>query len=241
MTGRWIDYSDGPTALRGWLCSPATGAGPGVIIVHTFRGLEDRIRVRAERLAGLGYTAFALDVFGFDADGQPVRPKYHDVGLQTIKPFRTDRPMFRRRLRAVLDVLLDQPECSGTAAAIGYCFGGAGVLEMARDGQPLAGVVSLHGELETSMPASAEGIAGKVLVLHGDADPVVKPPTLLAFLAEMRAAKADFEVDIYAGAKHSFTGEGLGADPDPSAAYSPQAEARSWARQKLFLEEVLKS
>lgn len=239
MSGCWIDYSDQSVPLRGWLSTPAGGSGPGVVVVHTFRGLQDRIRHRADRLATMGYVAFALDVFGMDADGAPVLPATHDAGLGVIKPFTADRAMFRRRLRAGLDALLAQPACTGRAAAIGYCFGGAGVLEMARDGQPLAGVVSLHGELSTALPALPGAVGAKVLVLHGDADPVVTPAALSQFMDEMRAAGADWEIDMYAGAEHSFTGEGLGPDPDPTAEYNAQAETRSWARQADFLAEVL--
>ncbi len=234
-----IDYADGDTPLRGYLARPASGRGPGVVLVHTFRGLTGSIRARADRLAALGYAAFALDVFGTGPDGNPIMPATHDEGLQVISRYRQDPPMFRRRLRAGLNALWAQPACAGPIAAAGYCFGGAAVLEMARAGLPLAGVAALHGELGTALPAAPGVVAAKVLVMHGDADPVVRPAALAGFMDEMREAGVDFEVDIYSGAKHSFTGEGLGPDPDLAAAFDAQAKARSWARMAAFLAETL--
>lgn len=236
MRDRWIDYADEGVALRGyWVQPDVDGRLPTVVVVHTFRGITGSIEERARRLAEAGYAAFALDVFGPE-----VRPADHMTGLETIKPFRQDRAMFRRRLRAGLDVARRQPGCEpDRVAAIGYCFGGSGVLEMARAGMPLRGVVSLHGELASDRPVRSGDVVAKILALHGDADPIVKAADVSAFQGEMRDAEADWEFVSYSGAKHSFTGEGIGTDADPNAAFHPQAEARSWARQAAFLQEVL--
>lgn len=236
MRDRWIDYADEGVALRGyWVQPDVDGRMPTVVVVHTFRGITGSIEERARRLAEAGYAAFALDVFG-----PGVRPADHMTGLETIKPFRQDRAMFRRRLRAGLDAARRQPGCEpDRVAAIGYCFGGSGALEMARAGMPLRGVVSLHGELTSDMPVRSGDVVAKILALHGDADPIVKAADVSAFQGEMRDAGADWEFVSYSGAKHSFTGEGIGTDADPNAAFHPQAEARSWMRQAAFLQEVL--
>ena len=229
-----IDYSHAGAALRGYFAAgEGEGARPGVLIVHAWLGVTASIKGRADRLAAMGYSAFACDVFGKPTDiaGGP---------FPMIKPFLDDRALFRGRVRAGLDVLAAQPGVDGAKlAAMGYCFGGQAVLELARDKAPVLGVVSFHGELDTPLPSKAGDIAGKVLVLTGDDDPVVPFETIAGFREEMRASKVDFEIDIYSGAKHSFTGEGsLGAERTPEAVLSPQAEARSWARMADFFREV---
>ena len=232
---RSIDYRDGDTPLAGYF-APAAGGGraPGVLIVHAWLGVTDSIKGRADRLAAAGYSAFAADVFGREPDvAAGPRPM--------VAPFRADRPMFRRRVRAGLEALRRQPECDpDRLAAMGYCFGGNAVLELARDGAPLAGVVSFHGELDTPLPAKPGDIRGKVLVLTGDDDPVVPFEKVAAFRDEMRAAGVNWQIDIHSGAKHSFTGEGsLGAERTPEAVLHPQAEARSWQSMMNFFAEVL--
>jgi len=233
---RWIDYTDGDLALRGYWAQPeGDGRFPTVVVVHTFRGLTPSIQGRVARLADAGFAAFALDVFG-----PGVLPADHDTALATIKPFQSDRPMFRRRLTAGLQAALAQPGCDGArVAATGYCFGGSGVLEMARAGLELRGVVTLHGEFATSLPAEPYQVRAKLLALHGDADVVVQRDAVDAFQDELRRAQVDWEFVSYSGAMHSFTGEGIGADSDPAAKFDAQAEIRAWARQGDFLREVL--
>lgn len=206
-----------------------------MLIVHAWLGITDSIKDRAQRIAAAGYSAFAADVFGapvVDLDAGP-RP--------VVSPFRADRRYFRQRIRAGLEALQAQQECDpDSVAAIGYCFGGNAVLEIARDGAPLRGVVSFHGELDTPLPAQRGDIRGKVLVLTGDNDPVVPFDSVSSFRDEMRSAQADYEIDIYSGARHSFTGEGsLGAERTPEAVLNPQADARSWNRMMAFFAEVL--
>jgi dienelactone hydrolase len=238
MRERWIDYKDADQSLKGYWVEPDTQRRrPTVVVVHAFRGLTASIQGRAARLAAAGYAAFALDVFG-----PGVRPADHDTALATIKPFQQDREMFRQRLASGFEVARAQEGCDpDRMAAIGYCFGGMAVLEMARAGLPLAGVVSLHGELETPLRAQPGAIRAKILALHGDADVIVKQEVVHAFQDELREAGADWEFTTYSGAKHSFTGEGMGADSDPTAEFCAQAETRSWERQMLFLAEVIGS
>ena len=233
---RIVAYRDGDQKLAGYFApSTKTAKAPGVLIVHAWLGITDSIKDRANRLAALGYSAFAADIFGRPVDiaGGP-RPM--------VSPFRADRPMLRRRVRAGLEALCAQPECDPhLVAAMGYCFGGNAVLELARDRAPLRGVVSFHGELDTPLPAGPGDIQGKLLILTGDDDPVVPFEKLAIFRDEMRKADANWELDIYSGAKHSFTGEGsLGPERTPEAVLNPQAEARSWCAMVAFFEEVLK-
>jgi dienelactone hydrolase len=231
---RTVPYFDGAQPLTGFF-APAPGRKrPGVLVVHAWLGITDSTKTGHGGWRPRGYSAFAADIFGREPDiAAGPRPM--------VAPFRADRPMFRRRVRAGLDALARQPECEpGKLAAMGYCFGCNAVLELARDGAPLAGVVSFHGELDTPLPAKPGDIKGKVLVLTGDADPVVPFDKVAAFRDEMRAAGADWEIGIYSGARHSFTGEGsLGAERTPEAVLDPQAEARSWRRMLDFFAEVL--
>lgn len=233
MTARPLAYSDGNQALTGHF-APAAGGGrsPGVLVVHAWLGVTDSIRRRADRLAEAGYSALACDIFGAPVDiSQGPRA--------TVGPYIQDPALFRRRLRAGLDALVAQPEVDADAVvAMGYCFGGTGALELARDGAALRGVISFHGALATRHPA-APGLAPKLLVLTGDEDPLVPFEQVAAFRDEMRTAGANFEIAIYSGAKHSFTGEGaLSPERTPEAIFDPQAEARSWRAMLGFLAEV---
>jgi dienelactone hydrolase len=231
---REVDYEHEGAELRGYF-APGTGGGkrPSVLIVHAWLGITDSIRSRADRIAAMGYSAFACDVFGkpVDVAGGP---------FPTIKPFLDDRQLFRGRIRAGLDTLTAQAKVDAAKlVCMGYCFGGQASLELARTGAPLLGVISFHGELDTPLPSKAGDIKGKVLVLTGDDDPVVPFEKISGFRDEMRKSRVDFEIDIYSGAKHSFTGEGsLGFEKTPEAVLNPQAEARSWARMESFLREV---
>ena len=206
---------------------------PSILIVHAWLGITESIQGRADRLAALGYHAFACDVFGkpVDVAGGP---------FPMIKPYLDDHRLFRDRVRAGLDTLAAQDGVDpARLAAMGYCFGGQAVIELARDKAPLAGIVSFHGELDTPLPSGPGDIKGKVLVLTGDDDPVVPFEKIAGFRDEMRRGGVDFEVDLYSGARHSFTGEGsLGPEKTPEAVLSPQAEARSWARMESFWREL---
>jgi dienelactone hydrolase len=160
---------------------------------------------------------------------------------QASAPFRDDRPLMRARARAGLEVLrkheLVDPK---RIAAIGYCFGGMTVLELARSGADVAGVVSFHGGLSTPNPAEAKNIKAKVLVLHGGDDPNVPPEQVLAFQDEMRKAKVDWQMVIYGGAVHSFTNPASGNDPSRGAAYNEKADQRSWEAMRVFFAEIFR-
>jgi dienelactone hydrolase len=225
MNGIRVSYVDQRERLEGYLAvSDAAHALPGVLLVPSWLNVNESICTRADQLAELGYAAFVIDLFGAGVRPGPPQNPMHVVG-----PFLKDRLRFRRRLCAGLKAFQDRPECNADrVAAIGYCVGGCGVLELARAGIPLRGVASLHGLLSSPMPAQRDTIQAKILVLHGDADPLVPFKQLAAFQDEMRSAGANWELDIYGDARHSFTGEGLLDQNRPEAGLHPQSERRSW-------------
>ena len=231
---KWINYNDGEQALKGYLAPALNGSkAPGVLIFHAWLGINDSIQSRADRVAQHGYTAFAADIFG--------KPTVIEEGpRKMVNPFMNDRRLMRQRAQVGLSTLRAQPECdTDKVIAIGYCFGGCVALELARDSADLLGVVSFHGELDTPFEAKPGDIRGKLLVLTGDDDPVIPFSRVSTFRDEMRAAKVNFEIDLYSGAKHSFTGEGsLGAERTPEAVLDPQAEARSWQSMLNFFTEL---
>lgn len=232
-----IEYRHGDTVLEGYLAydDARKGARPGVLVVHEWWGLNDYARNRAEQLAELGYIAFALDMYG-----KGVRLKTPEEAGSFAGRYKADRPLMRARAQAGLDVLkkheLTDPK---RIAAIGYCFGGTTVLELARSGADLAGVVSFHGGLGTPAQEDARNIKGKVLVLHGAADPLVPPQEVAAFQDEMRKANVDWQMMFYGGAVHSFTNPQSGNDPSKGVAYNEKADKRSWEAMKVFFGDAL--
>lgn len=231
-----IPYKDNDRRLEGYLVS-RKGArnAPGVLVVPTWRNLDSGICHRADRLANYGYTVFVADLFGVG-----VRPAPPELPMSVVGPLLADRVSFRRRLFAALETFQARSECAkNNIAAVGYCLGGCGVLELARAGAPLRGIVALHGILSAPLPAEPNAIRAKVLVQHGDADPVVPFGEVVAFMEEMRAARVNWEIDIYSEAMHSFTGEGVANKATPEAGLHPQSEDRSWHTTLRFLKEVL--
>jgi dienelactone hydrolase len=234
-----IEYKHGDVVLEGYLAydDSVTGKRPGVLVVHEWTGHNPYVRKRAEQLAGLGYVAFALDMYG---KGVQARDMKEAAALASI--YKNDRKLMRARALAGLDVLRRQPQVDlSRLAAIGYCFGGTTVLELARSGTELAGVVSFHGDLSTPHPEDAGQIKARVLVLHGADDPHVPPGVVSAFEEEMRRAGVDWQLVKYGGAVHSFTNPGAGNDPSRGAAYNARADHRSWEAMRAFFNEILGS
>jgi dienelactone hydrolase len=231
-----ISYYDDQQPLEGYLATPDSPHKlPGVLLVPSWLNVNRSMCRRADLLAELGYSALVVDLFGAGISPEPPQQP-----MEVIGPFLQDRRRFRRRLFAALTALQDRPECDADrVAAIGYCVGGCGVLELARAGAPLRGVVSLHGILGTPLPAQRDTVRAKILVLHGDADPIAPFDQLAAFREEMRSAQTNWEVNIYGDARHSFTGEGVLEQNRPEAGLHPQSEARSWRATVEFLIEVL--
>jgi|SRR5580704_4470922 dienelactone hydrolase len=235
MMGTRVSYLDEQQRLEGYLVAPNSARDlPGVLVVPSWLNVNEPICRRADRFAELGYAAFVADLFGAG-----VRPSPPESPMTVVGPFLDDRLRFRRRLSAGLKAFQERPECNADLiAAVGYCIGGCGVLELARAGAALRGVVSLHGILTAPMPAKPRAVEAKVLVLHGDGDPVAPVESLIDFQKEMRLAKANWQINIYSDAKHSFTGEGTVGDRTPEAGLHPQTETRSWQMTVEFLREV---
>lgn len=230
-----VSYLDEQQRLEGYLAAPNAARDlPGVLVVPSWLNVNESICRRADRLAELGYVAFVADLFGAG-----VRPRPPASPMTVVGPFLEDRLRFRRRLFAGLRTFQERPECNADCiAAIGYCIGGCGVLELARAGSELLGVVSLHGILSAPIPAQRNAVVSKILVLHGDADRVASAESVIDFQKEMRLAQANWQLNIYSDAKHSFTGEGVTSDGTPEAGLHPQTETRSWQTTVEFLREV---
>lgn len=211
------------------------GRSPGVLVVHQWMGPTDYERMRARMLAELGYVAFVADVYGTD-----LRPTDTASAGKAAALFKGDRALFARRVRASLDQLLAQPEVDASrVAAIGYCFGGTGVIELARTGADLDAAVTFHGGLDSPGPSAGKAIKAKLLLLAGASDPFVKPEDVAALRTELDAAHVTWELVYYSGAVHAFTQEGAGHDPSTGVAYDERADRRSWEAMRSFLAEEL--
>jgi len=187
-------------------------------------------------LAQLGYVAFCADIYG-----KGVRPKDPQEAGPLAGKYKSDRQLLRARVNAGLEALRQQPLVDPKRiAAIGYCFGGTTVLELARSGADIAGVVSFHGGLDSPTPADGKNIKCKILVCHGADDPFEKPADLAAFQSELRDAKVDWQLIEYGGAVHAFTQPMAGNDNSKGAAYNEKADKRSWEAMKQFFAEIFK-
>ncbi len=232
-----VEYRHGSVVLEGYLAydDAYKGKRPGVLVVHEWWGLNDFIRERTEHLARLGYVAFAADIYG-----KGVRAADAEQAGTISGSYKKDPELFRGRTRAGLAKLKSLKQTDGRRlAAIGYCFGGTAVLELARSGADVKGVVSFHGGLSTERPADAKTMRAAVLVLHGADDPYVPPEEVATFQEEMRRAHADWQMIFYGGAVHSFTNPDAGKDKAKGAAYDEKADSRSWQAMRDFLYRLL--
>lgn len=231
-----VEYQQGNTVLEGFVAYDTHGPAkrPGVLIVHEWTGLGPYVKGRAERLARLGYVAFAADIYG-----KGVRPGNPKDAAATAAIYKNDRGLFRARVNAALEQLRRQKGVDPTRlAAIGYCFGGTAVLELARSGANIKGVVSFHGGLDTPTPDDARNIRTQVLALHGADDPFVPAEQVKAFEDEMRAGNVDWQLVKYSKAVHSFTNPDAGNDNSKGAAYNAEADRRSWEEMKSFFKDI---
>jgi dienelactone hydrolase len=231
-----VEYKQGDVVLQGYLAydESLTGKRPGILVVHDWLGVSGETTMRVEMLAGLGYVAFAADIYG-----KGVRPKNGQEAMAEAGKYYQDRTLWRARAKAGLDFLASRPEVDPSRLGVmGYCFGGGTSLELARSGAPVKGVVSFHGSLSTPTPEDARNIKGNVLVLHGAEDPYVKQADVTAFMDEMRKGGVDWELVQYSGAVHAFTIKREGTDNSKGAAYNAQADRRSWEAMKNFWNEV---
>lgn len=235
MKKELIDYNDGSAELEAFVAyEEADSLKPLVLVVHDWSGRRDFACKAAERVAGMGYVGMAVDMYGkgvFGSDG--------DVELNSslMDPFASDRAMLRDRIRAALEAgrNLSQVDAS-KVAAMGYCFGGMCVLELARSGADVAGVISIHGIFSPGDIPNKE-IKAKILCLHGHEDPMVPPDQVLAFETEMTKAGADWQVHAYGNTMHAFTNPAAN-NPDFGTMYDEVAERRTYQALANFLDEI---
>ncbi len=234
MTHTQIRYRDGDTPLTGVLVYDETRPDrrPGILVVHGGAGLDAHAEARAASLAALGYVVFACDMYGDGVAGDRQRV------MSCIAELRADLGRLCQRAQAGIDVLAAHPLLDGRVAAVGYCFGGMVVLELARSGFALAGVVSVHGSLSTSRPAQPGAINARILVCHGALDPHNPPAHVTVFVEEMNHAAADWQLIVYGGAMHGFTHE-TATGQTPGVLYHALSDARSAAAMRRFFVELL--
>jgi dienelactone hydrolase len=237
MPTRDVDYGCEEVNLRGYLTwNESAEPRPGVLVFHEGLGLGDFVMERAHRLAGLGYVALAADMFGERRQARNLQEVATLVGGLRAEPTR-----LRARGRAALETLAALPQVDAQRlVAIGFCFGGSVVLELARAGADLKAVVSFHGVLATKMPAVSGQIKASVLVLTGADDPLAPPDQVADFENEMRAAAVrDWQIISYGNTLHGFTNPAADGSMLRSALYNAQADRRSWASMQSLFDEVL--
>lgn len=241
IKGTEVSYSEGGTTFKGYIATDTNKKGkrPGILVVHEWWGHNDYARKRARMLAGLGYTALAVDMYG---DGK--QASHPEDAKKFSSAVFQNMPSAKARFLAAVDVLKSQPTVDGEKiAAIGYCFGGGVVLAMARMGVDLDGVASFHGSLKTPSPARKGDIKGKILVLNGAADPFTKPEDISNFKKEMTDAGVDFKFVNYPDARHAFTNpeaDNYGKKFNLPLAYNEVADRQSWAEMQNFFKEIFK-
>jgi dienelactone hydrolase len=237
MPTRDVDYRCEEVNLRGYLAwNESAEPRPGVLVFHEGLGLGDFAMERARRLTELGYVALAADMFGERRQARNLQEVATLVGGLRAEPTR-----LRARGRAALETLAGLPQVDAQRlVAIGFCFGGSVVLELARAGADLKAVVSFHGVLATKMPAVSGQIKASVLVLTGADDPLAPPDQVADFENEMRlAAVRDWQVISYGNTLHGFTNPAADGSMLRTALYNAQADRRSWAAMQSLFDEVL--
>jgi dienelactone hydrolase len=231
-----VMYQDGNMELRGYLAydDAIEGKRPAVLVVHEWWGLNDYARHRAEQLAALGYVAFAVDMYG--KGKVTTNPK--EAG-EWAKEINNNPVLWQQRALAGLEALKKEPRVDvSRIAAIGYCFGGATVQQLAYSGADLKGIVSFHGSLVAPTDEQAKQVKAKILICHGAADPLISQEALQNYLATMGKMGLDWQMVFYSGAKHSFTNPESDRAGMDAVGYSKLADQRSWTHMKSFFEEI---
>lgn len=231
-----VTYQDGSQKLNGFSIAPAKGnmKKAGILILPAWMGIDNHSKRVAAQLSQLGYHAFIADIYGegnYPADTKAAGEK---AGY-----YKKNITAYHQRIKLAMQELIKSGADASRIVVIGYCFGGTGALEVARENFPVKAVVSFHGGLDRDSTRTINPVKTQVLVLHGADDPYAPVPVILAFQKEMRAAKADWQMIYYANAVHSFTEAEAGNDNSKGAAYNEIADKRSWKHMLLFLDEVL--
>ena len=225
---QWVDYKEGDTALQGYLAYDDTISGkrPGILLLHRRDGMSDLTLANARMYAQQGYVVFAPDIFGKD-----IRPKtVPEMQAQTAL-YTANRPLMRARAQAGFDVLRANPMVDPSRiATVGYCFGGQVAVEFAETGAPIVGSVAIHGSFRGYPPEAAKNIHGPVLILHGAEDPVAPLPEVVALVDQLRAAKVNWELNLYSGTTHAFT--------NPNGPAEERADREYKVAMTRFLKDV---
>lgn len=232
---RLVEYKDGDILLEGYMAweDPGGGRKPGVLISHAWGGRGEFEENKAEQLAELGYVGFALDLYGKGVKGS--NPEQNKALMQ---PLLDDRPMLQRRMRLALDNIRRQKEVdSDRIAAMGFCFGGLCVLDLARTGADILGAASFHGLFGSPGNTADNKISAKVLVMHGWDDPMATPDHVLALAEELTSMGADWQIHAYGNTMHAFTNPAAN-DRNLGTVYDADADRRSWQSLQLFLAEI---
>jgi dienelactone hydrolase len=235
IRNRLVDYRDGDVLLEGRLSwdDARSGPRPGILVAHTIAGRAALEENKADKLAELGYVAFALDLYG-----KGVRGKTPEENKVLMDAQLADRMAMQRRLLCALSVLREQPEVDAArTAAIGFCFGGLCVLDIARTGEDMAGVVSFHGLFNAPGNTAGNRVSAKVLVLHGWDDPMATPDAVNELTAELSSMGADWQLHAYGNTMHAFTNPAAN-DQDRGTVYDAIADRRSWQAMTNFFAEL---
>ena len=241
VQGKEISYSANGTTLKGWIAydDAVKGKRPAVLVVHEWWGHNDYARKRANMLAELGYVALAVDMYG---DGK--QAQHPDDAGKFATEVSQNRPLAKARFEAAMKLLRKQHKVDGNRlAAIGYCFGGSVVLNMAREGEDLKGVARFHGVLASATPAQAGKVKAQVRSFTGADDKMIPAAQVAAFRQEMENAGVNYKTVVYPGTMHSFTNpdaDGYGKQFNLPLAYNAEADRDSWAQLQTFLADVLK-
>lgn len=237
MVTKVVEYRQDGTVCKGYLAYEDAlrgGPRPGVLVVHEWWGLNDFARQQAERLASLGYVSLAADMYG---QGRTTRDP--EEAARLAGEMRGNRSLLRARAQAALTALAETPEVDPKRlGAIGFCFGGTTVLELAYAGADLKGVVSFHGGLVSPQPEELKAIKAAILVLHGADDPLVSAADIAAFQDAMRKGANDWQMVYFGGAVHTFTNPAAGSDKAAGVAYDAAAARRSWEYMQDFFSEI---
>lgn len=234
MPHEYLQYNDNSTQLEGYLAYPDNAPScPLVLIAHAWRGRDAFVCQKANELAQLGYAGFALDMFGKGILGRSI-----EENSRLIKPFLDDRELLRQRILLALNIAQKHPRVDNKRiAAMGYCFGGLCVLDLARSGADIRGVISFHGLLNPPTNISQPAITAKVLVLHGYNDPMVPPQEVHNFAEEMQLRNVDWQIHMYGNTQHAFTNPEAN-DTTLGTIYNSVAADRSWQSMQNFLQEI---
>ncbi|QTS83948.1 dienelactone hydrolase family protein [Coxiella endosymbiont of Amblyomma nuttalli] len=233
-----IDYQVGGIQLEAYVAYDSTvkTRRPTVLVAHAWAGRDSFVEEKARQLAEMGYVGFAMDVYGKGVLGGGI-----ETNNKLMQPFMDDRALLQNRLFSALETAKRLRVVDSTKiAAMGYCFGGLCVLDMARSGMDLKGVVSFHGILKSPNSVLVGKIKAKVLVLHGHDDPMVQPDAVLAFEKEMTNIRADWQLHVFGETMHSFTNPEAN-DPDFGTVFNPLADKRSWIAMTYFFQEIFAS